>query len=148
LIKRYGVRGTPVDERSKLIAIIDDNESMQDSLCDLIESVGLEAQCFGSAMAFLESDLHRRAECLIVDIRMPKMSGLELQARLKQEKCNVPIIFISAFDDAEIRVQAMKEGAVDFLAKPFNHQLLLKMLRGTLDSETYGVGSPRFAIAS
>jgi FixJ family two-component response regulator len=131
-----------------LIAIIDDNESMQDSLCDLIESVGLEAQCFGSAKAFLESDLHRRAECLIVDIRMPKMSGLELQARLKQEKCNVPIIFITAFDDAEIRVQAMKEGAVDFLAKPFNHQLLLKMLRGTLDSETYGVGSPRFAIAS
>ena len=130
-----------------MIAIIDDNESMQDSLCDLIESVGLEAQCFGSAKAFLESDLHRRAECLIVDIRMPKMSGLELQARLKQEKCNVPIIFITAFDDAEIRVQAMKEGAVDFLAKPFNHQLLLKMLRGTLDSETYGVGSPRFAIA-
>jgi two-component system response regulator FixJ len=118
---------------SKLIAIIDNNESMQDSLCDLIESGGFEAQCFGSGKAFLESDLHRRAACLIVEIRMPKMSGLELQARLKQEECNVPIIFITAFDDAEIRAQAMKEGAVEFLAKPFDHQLLLKMLRGTLD---------------
>jgi two-component system, LuxR family, response regulator FixJ len=121
---------------------------MQDSLGDLIESGGFEAQRFGSAKAFLESDLHSRAACLIVDIRMPKMSGLELQARLKQEECNVPIIFITAYDDAEIPAQAMKEGAVEFLAKPFNHQLLLKMLRGTLDSETYGVGSSRFPIAS
>jgi len=118
---------------SKLIAIIDDNESMQDSLCDLIESVGLEAQCFGSAKAFLESDLHRRAECLIVDIRMPKMSGLELQVRLKREECNIPIIFITAYDDAEIRAQAMKEGAVEVLKKPFDHQLLLKTLRANLD---------------
>ena len=136
------------DHTSKLIAIIDDNESMQDSLGDLIESGGFEAQRFGSAKAFLESDLHSRAACLIVDIRMPKMSGLELQARLKQEECNVPIIFITAYDDAEIRAQAMKEGAMEFLAKPFNHQLLLKMLRGTLDSETYGVGSSRLPIAS
>jgi FixJ family two-component response regulator len=62
------------------------------------------------------------------------MSGLELQARPKQEECNVPIIFITAYDVAEIRAQAMKEGAVEFLAKPFDHQLLLKMLRRTLDS--------------
>jgi len=124
----------PGSQRSKLIAIIDDNESMQDSLCDLIESGGFEAQCFGSAKAFLESDSHRTAACLIVDIRMPKMSGLELQARLKQQECKVPIIFITAYDDAETRAQAMKEGAVEFLAKPFDHQLLLKMLRGTLDS--------------
>jgi two-component system response regulator FixJ len=121
---------------------------MQDSLGDLIESGGFQAQCFGSAKTFLESDSHSRAACLIVDIRMPKMSGLELQARLKQEECNVPIIFITAYDDAEIRAQAMKEGAVEFLAKPFNHQLLLKMLRGTLDRETYGVGSSRFPLAS
>jgi FixJ family two-component response regulator len=130
-----------------LIAIIDDNESMRDSLSDLIESAGFETQCFRSARAFLESDLRRRAACMIIDVLMPKMSGLELQARLKREECNVPIIFISAFDDAEIRDQAMKEGAVEFLAKPFNHQLLLKILRCTLDRETHGVGSPRFAIA-
>lgn len=138
----------PGNQRSKLIAIIDDNESMQDSLRDLIESGGFEAQCFGSAGAFLESDLHRRAACLIVDVRMPQMSGLELQARLKQQGCNVPIIFITAFDDAEIRDQAMKEGAIELLAKPFDHQLLLRILRCSLDRETYGFGSPCFAIAS
>jgi FixJ family two-component response regulator len=130
-----------------LIAIIDDNESMQDSLRDLIESGGFEAQCFGSAKAFLESDLRHRAACLLVDIRMPKMSGLELQARLKQEDCNIPIIFITAFDDAEIRAEAMREGAVEFLAKPFDHRLLLKMLQYALDEEAHGVCSPRFAIA-
>jgi len=106
---------------------------MQDSLRDLIESGGFEAECFGSAKAFLESGLLRKAACLIVDIRMPKMSGLELQARLKQEQCNVPIIFITAYDEAETRAQAMQEGAVEFLAKPFDHQLLLKTLRRTLD---------------
>ena len=138
----------PVDKRSKLIAIIDDNELMQDSLCDLIESGGLEAQCFGSAKAFLESDLHPTIACLIVDIRMPKMSGLELQGRLKQEESNLPIIFITAFDDAEVRAKAMKEGAVEFLAKPFNHQLLLKLLRDTINGEPFGLVSPPLAIAS
>src|SRR6202789_4722552 len=121
-------------QTSKLIAIIDDNESMQDSLRDLIESGGFEAQCFGSAKAFLESDLHHRAACLIVDIRMPKMSGLELQARLKQEDCNIPIIFITAHGDARQRIQAMRRGAVEFLAKPFDHQLLLKRVRSALNT--------------
>lgn len=116
-----------------MIAIIDDSESMRDSLRDLVESGGFEAQCFGSAKAFLESDSPSQAACFIVDLRMPKMSGLELQARLKQEGSNVPIIFITAYDDDEIRAQAMKEGAVEFLAKPFDHLLLLKILRCTLD---------------
>ncbi len=135
-------------QRSKLIAIIDDNESMRDSLRDLIESAGLVAQCFGSAEDFLESGLHRQVAYLITDILMPRMSGLQLQTKLKDEECNIPIIFITAFDDAEIRAQAMKESAVEFLSKPFDHQLLLKILRCTLDGETYGVSSPRFAIAS
>jgi FixJ family two-component response regulator len=120
-------------QTSKLIAIIDDDESMQDSLQDLIESSGLVARCFGSAEEFLESDLHTRAACLIVDIRMPKMSGLELQARLKQEERDIPIIFITAYGDARMRIQAMREGAVEFLAKPFDHQLLLKTVRAALD---------------
>jgi FixJ family two-component response regulator len=118
-------------QTSKLIAIIDDDESMQDSLRDLIECAGLEARCFGSAEEFLESDLH--AACLIVDIRMPKMSGLELQARLKDEECDIPIIFITAYGNARMRIQAMREGAVEFLAKPFDHQLLLKTVRAALD---------------
>jgi FixJ family two-component response regulator len=117
----------------KMIAIIDDDESMQHSLQDLIESTGLAARRFGSAEEFLESDLHHRAACVIADIRMPRMSGLELQARLKEQECNIPIIFITAHGDARMRIQAMREGAVEFLAKPFDHQLLLKTIRSALD---------------
>src|SRR5277367_3965919 len=118
---------------SKLIAIIDDDEAMQDSLRDLLEAAGLVARCFGSAEEFLNSDLHRNAACLIVDIRMPRMSGLELQAKLKEEECNVPIMFITAHGDARMRIQAMREGAVEFLTKPFDHHLLLKRVRAALD---------------
>src|ERR1700675_3632004 len=122
-----------MDRTSKLIAIIDDDETMQDSLRDLMDAAGLVARCFGSAEEFLESDLHTRAACLIVDIRMPKMSGLELQARLKEEECDIPIIFITAYENARMRIQAMREGAVEFLAKPFDHQLLLQTVRAALD---------------
>src|SRR5258705_253023 len=96
------------DRTTKLIAIIDDDEAMQDSLRDLMESAGLVAQCFGSAEEFLESDLHTRATCLIVDIRMPRMSGLQLQAKLQEEGCNTPIIFITAHGDARMRIRAMR----------------------------------------
>jgi FixJ family two-component response regulator len=123
----------PMDRTSKLIAIIDDDEAMQDSLRDLLEAAALAARCFGSAEEFLKSDLHGKAACLIVDIRMPKMSGLELQAQLKEEECNVPIIFITAHGDARMRIQAMRRGAVEFLAKPFDHQLLLKRVRSALN---------------
>jgi FixJ family two-component response regulator len=121
-----------VDRTSKLIAIIDDDEAMQDSLRDLMEAAGFAARCFGSAEEFLKSDLHRRAACLIVDIRMPRMSGLELQAKLKEEERNVPIIFVTAHGDARMRIQAMRRGAVEFLAKPFDHQVLLKRVRAAL----------------
>ena len=120
-------------QTSKLIAIIDDDESICDSLRDLFESAGLPARCFGSAQEFLESGLHCQAACLITDILMPKMSGLELQARLKDAECDIPIIFITAFGDANMRIQAMREGAVEFLAKPFDHQLMLKTVRAALD---------------
>jgi FixJ family two-component response regulator len=123
----------PLDHTSKLIAIIDDDEAMQDSLCDLLEAAGLAARCFGSAEEYLKSDLHGEAVCLIVDIRMPKMSGLELQVRLKEEEYNVPIIFITAHGDARMRIQAMRRGAVEFLSKPFDHQLLLKRVRTALE---------------
>jgi FixJ family two-component response regulator len=115
-----------------LIAIIDDDDAMQDSLHDLMEAAGLVARCFASAEEFLESGSHRQAACLITDILMPKMSGLQLQARLKEEECNIPIIFLTAYGDAGMRIQAMREGAVAFLAKPFDHQLLLKTVRAAL----------------
>jgi|SRR5271154_5207102 FixJ family two-component response regulator len=120
-------------QTSKLIAIIDDNESMQDSLCDLIESAGLVARYFGSAEEFLQYDLHYEVGCLIAEIQMPGMSGLELQARLKEEQCNIPIIFITSNGGARMRIQAMREGAVEFLATPLDYQLLLKTIRAALD---------------
>jgi len=123
----------PRSQSNKVIAIIDNDESMQDSLQDLIESAGLVARCFGSAEEFLGSDLHRRAACVIADVRMPKMSGLELQARLKEEERDVPIIFIPAYGSARMRIQAMRNGAVEFLAKPFDHRLLLQTVRAALD---------------
>jgi FixJ family two-component response regulator len=121
-----------VDQTSKIVAIIDDDEAMQDSLRDLMEAAGLVARCFGSAEEFLESDLHAQAACLIVDIRMPKMSGLQLQARLKEEKSDIPIIFITAHGDARMRIRAMREGGVEFLTKPFDHHLLLNRVRAAL----------------
>jgi FixJ family two-component response regulator len=106
---------------------------MQDSLCDLIESAGLVARYFGSAEEFLQYDLHYEVGCLIAEIQMPGMSGLELQARLKEEQCNIPIIFITSNGGARMRIQAMREGAVEFLATPLDYQLLLKTIRAALD---------------
>lgn len=118
---------------TKLIAIVDDDESVQDALQDLIEAEGLSAKCFGSAEEFLESGLQRTAACLITDIRMPGMSGLELQAKLKADRCDIPIIFITAHGDARARIQAMREGAVEFLMKPFDDQVLLSKVQFALD---------------
>ena len=121
------------DHSTKLIVIVDDDESVQSALQDLIEADGLSARCFGSAEKFLESGLQRKAACLITDIRMPGMSGLELQARLRGDGCKIPIIFITAHGDARVRIQAMREGAVEFLMKPFDDQVLLNRVRASFD---------------
>jgi FixJ family two-component response regulator len=81
----------------------------------------------------IKSDLHYGPACVIADILMPRMSGLELQAKLKEEACDIPIIFIPAYGNAGMRIQAMRDGAVEFLAKPLDHQLLLKTVRAALD---------------
>ena len=119
--------------QSKVIAIVDDDESVQIALQDLIEADGLSARCFGSAEEFLESGLQRKTACLITDLRTPGMSGLELQARLKADGYKTPIIFITAHGDARVRIQAMREGAVEFLMKPFDDQVLLNKVRVALD---------------
>src|ERR1700677_1022572 len=121
------------DQNVKFIEIVDNDESVQRALQDLMEVDGLTARCFGSAEEFLESGLQRKAACLIVDIRMPGMSGLELQAKLKADRVNIPIIFITAHGDARVRMQAMREGAAEFLVKPFDDQVLLNRVRAALD---------------
>jgi FixJ family two-component response regulator len=112
---------------------VDDDESVQSALQDLIEADGLSARCFGSAEEFLESGLQHRTACLISDLRMPGMSGLEPQARLKADGYKTPIIFITAHGDARVRIQAMREGAAEFLMKPFDDQALLNRVRTALD---------------
>ena len=122
-----------IQYNSRLVAIVDDDESVQRALQDLIESDGLSALCFGSAEQFLDSEARQQAVCLIADIRMPGMSGLELQAKLKAERCRLPVIFITAHGDSEMRTVAMGDGAVEFLTKPFNDAVLLEAVHAALE---------------
>jgi FixJ family two-component response regulator len=121
-----------IGHNSRLVAIVDDDESVQRALQDLIESDGLSALCFGSAEQFLDSEARNKAACLIADIRMPGLSGLELQAKLKAERCRIPVVFITAHGDAEMRIHAMREGAVQFLSKPFDDTVLLEIVHAAL----------------
>jgi len=113
-------------ESASLVAILDDDESIRHALLDLVESEKLPALCFSSAEEFLDSTAGREASCLIADIRMPGMSGLELQTNLKSERCPVPIIFITGRGDIPMAVRAMKGGAIDFFTKPIDDAALLK----------------------
>src|SRR6266436_10296154 len=98
--------------KGKLVAIVDDDDSMRTAVQDLLEAVGLAAQGFASAEEFLTSGRQHGIACLIADIRMPGMSSLELQAHLNAERCKMPIIFITAHGDEKMRLQARREGAV------------------------------------
>jgi FixJ family two-component response regulator len=122
-----------IRHNSRLIAIVDDDESVQSALQDLIESEGLSALCFDSAEQFLGSEDRHRIACLIADIRMPGMSGLELQSKLNAEESQIPIIFITAHGDDEMRAHAMHEGAMEFLTKPYNDSALLAMVHATVE---------------
>jgi FixJ family two-component response regulator len=122
-----------IRHHSRLVAIVDDDESVQRALQDLIESDGLCVLCFGTAEQFLDSEALRDAACLIADIRMPGMSGLDLQAKLKAQGCRLPIIFITAHGDAGVRIQAMREGAIEFLTKPFNDDVLLEIVHAAIE---------------
>jgi FixJ family two-component response regulator len=119
---------------NKIVAIVDDDDSMRSALQGLLKAVGLAAQAFASAEEFLQSGQQRQTACLIADIRMPGMSGLELQAKLNAEHCKIPTIFITAHGDARLRMQALRAGAVEFLAKPFDDEALLDSVRGALAS--------------
>jgi FixJ family two-component response regulator len=119
---------------SKYIAVLDDDDSVRSALHGLLKAVGLPAQTFASAEEFLNSSQRQQIACLIADIRMPGMSGLELQAKLNAERCRIPIIFITAHGDAKMRMQALRAGAVEFLAKPFDDEALLESVRAALES--------------
>jgi FixJ family two-component response regulator len=115
-----------------LISIIDDDEPVRRTTTRLIESFGFRAAAFESAESFLSSGQLDCSLCLIVDVRMPGMNGVELQSHLAATDCRVPIIFITAYDDKESRRRAMQAGAVSFLSKPFGDEQLLQTIRATL----------------
>lgn len=123
-----------INANSKVVAIVDDDEAVRIALEGLLRSAGVTARTFESAENFLESGQQLKTACLIADIRMPGMSGLELQAKLNAEHCRIPIVFITAHGDAQMRMQALRAGAVEFLAKPFNDEALLESVRAALES--------------
>ena len=127
----------------ELISVIDDDLSVSKTTALLVESLGFRAAAFGSAEAFLGSGQLRDTSCLIVDVQMPGMGGLELQSHLAAAGCRIPIIFMTAYHEREAYQRAMRAGAVAFLGKPFTDEQLLRTIRSALAQTKGGMGTPR-----
>ena len=121
-----------------MISIIDDNDSVRESLERLMRSVGFAVNVFASAEEFLDSDRLRYTDCLILDVRLPGMNGLELQRHLATSHSEIPIIFITSHEDDELRARALNAGAVDYFLKPFNDEDLLDAIDAALKSKIDG----------
>jgi two-component system response regulator FixJ len=115
------------------VYIIDDDEAVRDSIKELVESVNLNAEIFESAISFLDSFTTDKAGCLVLDIRMSRMSGLVLQERLNEMDATLPVIFITGHGDVDMAVDALKSGAVDFIQKPYHDQNLLDSINNALE---------------
>ena len=113
-----------------VIGIVDDDESVRDSISSLLRSAGYKTESFESAEAYLNSDRASEPNCLLLDVRMPGLSGLQLQSELNHQKVSIPVIFITAHPDEQVRERALSEGAVAVLGTPFNDEVLL----GAIDS--------------
>jgi FixJ family two-component response regulator len=124
--------GTESEE--KMVAVIEDDDSYRSAVQRLLKAAGFRVQSFASAEDFLRSGQQKTTGCLIADIRMPGMSGLDLQSKLTSDHCPIPTIFITAHGDEKMRLQAMRSGAVKFLAKPFDGETLLEGVRVALES--------------
>ena len=115
-----------------IVSVVDDDESVRESLPDLLRKFGFAARVFSSAEEFLSSDSVGGTKCLILDIAMPGMTGLDLQQELKRRGQQVPVIFITAQKDSKLREQAFEQGAAQFLYKPFSATALLEALKETM----------------
>jgi FixJ family two-component response regulator len=118
------------------VFVVDDDRAVRESLALLVQSVGLEVETFAGAGEFLDAYRPDRRGCLITDIRMPGMSGLELQERLTEDGYHIPVIVLTGFGDVPAAVRALKGGAVDFVEKPFNPQALLDLVQQALVRDT------------
>jgi len=121
------------ERKEKMVAVIEDDESYRVAVRRLLKAEGFSVQSFASAEDFLNSGRQHEIGCLITDIRMPGMSGLDLQARLNADRCLIPTIFITAHGDEDMRLQAMRGGAVKFMLKPFDGGTLLESVRVALE---------------
>ncbi len=119
------MKAKPVKRDDPLVYLVDDDDAVRDSLGLLLHSVGLECKVFASALEFLDAYDPDQHACLVADIRMPGLSGLELQERLNEQRAGIPIVFITGHGDVPMAVNAMKAGATDFIQKPFRDQDLL-----------------------
>ncbi|MEK1886794.1 MAG: response regulator transcription factor [Phyllobacterium sp.] len=116
---------TTCSEQNPIVLVVDDDESLRLAICELLESVGIEAASFASTKALMDADVLDRPGCLILDVRMPGVSGLDFQSRLTASGISASIIFLTGYGDIPMTVQAMKAGAIEFLTKPFREQTLL-----------------------
>ena len=119
-----------------MVSIVDDDSSVCEGLVDLLSSMGFAAEAFHRADEFLKSDRSDKTSCLIADVHMPNMSGLELQSRLRAKGHRTPIIFITAFPEEKLRARALQGGAVCFLSKPFEGQVLIDCVATALAPES------------
>ena len=124
-----------LSEAQSVVFVIDDDASVRQALQSLFRSVGLQAQVFGSTAEFLSGNLPDVASCLVLDVRLPGVSGLDFQNELAKAKISVPIIFITGHGDIPMSVKAMKAGAVEFLTKPFRDQELLDAIQVALNRD-------------
>src|SRR5580692_7732665 len=118
------------------VFIIDDDRGMRQAIQDLVESVGLRAESFASGEEFLRRQRAANPSCLVLDVRLPQLSGLDFQRHLAESGVQVPIIFITAHGDIPMSVQALKSGAVEFLTKPFRDQDLLDAIQQALQRDS------------
>jgi FixJ family two-component response regulator len=121
--------------KKKMVAVVEDDDSYRVAVQRLLKSAGFSVQSFASAEDFLRSGRQRETGCLITDIRMPGMSGLDLQAKLNTDHCPIPTIFITAHGDEDMRLQAMRGGAVKFMVKPFDGEILLESVRAAFEAK-------------
>jgi FixJ family two-component response regulator len=121
-----------------LIAVVDDDAAIREAIQSLLRSVGLRVAVFAAAEDFVQAGQRQATACLILDVRMPRMSGLELQQQLAMARCPMPIIFVTAHGDAETRARALRAGAVAFLDKPFSDEVLLRAVQAALPASWGG----------
>lgn len=126
------------------VFIVEDDESIRDVITQLVMSVGLPAKSFKDPETFLTTYDASWAGCLILDIRLPRMSGLDLYETLKKRYCTLPTIFISAYADVPLAVRAIKAGAIDFIVKPFNNQLLLDQIQHAISLSSSAISKTQF----